>query len=149
MSRRRSCTRLDKVTAKFYRTFFNLFNYQNGLLNPHVDRSLVTVIYSSLPPANPCEPRSKLWVQDNNGRWHDGDQGAAGDDQVVVLLGEELQLAGLASDGLYPALHAVKVDPQGENLSRPHFRSDPAQIASIEPRLSAALILRHDLDSLK
>lgn len=136
-------------------TFFNLFNYKNGLLNPHVDRSLITVIYSSssppqLLPLTSTETRSALWIQDRHGTWHDGDRAAAGDDQVLVMIGEEFQEAGLvmADDDLYPALHAVKVDPKGENLARPHFRPDPAQDTSIEPRISAALILRHDLEQL-
>ena len=130
-------------------TFFNLFNYKNGLLNPHVDRSLVTVIYSSPPPPTLSEPHSRLWIQDRHGVWRDGDQEAAADDQIVVMIGEEFQDAGLAVDGLYPALHAVKVSPRGENFSRPHFRADPGQSASIEPRISAALILRHDVENLR
>ena len=131
-------------------TFFNLFNYKNGLLNAHVDRSLVTVIYSPPPPSAPSsKPRSTLWIQDRHGIWRDGDREAAADDQVVVLIGEEFQDVGLAVDGLYPALHAVKVDPREGNLARPHFRADPAQSASIEPRISAALILRHDVEYLQ
>jgi len=138
-------------------TFFNLFNYRNGLLNPHVDRSLITVIYSSPPPPPPPPPqaspvpRSSLWIQDRLGTWRDGDRAAAGDNQVLVMIGEEFEEAGLVmaeEDGLYPALHAVKVDPQGENLARPHFRPDPAQVTSVKPRISAALILRHDLEQL-
>jgi len=138
-------------------TFFNLFNYQNGLLNPHVDRSLMTVIYSSPPPpANLCQlkKRSTLWIRDRHGIWRDGDRAAAGDDQVVVMVGEELQESGIvvsaataAGGDLVPALHAVKVDPNGGNLPRPHFCPDPAQEhdATVDPRMSAALILRHDL----
>ena len=73
----------------------------------------------------------------------------AADDQVVVMVGEELpETVGTmdaAAWGLQPALHAVKVDPQAANLSRPHFRPDPAQDWSMEARVSAALILRHEV----
>jgi len=135
-------------------TFFNLFNYQNGLLNPHVDRSLLTVIYSSPPSSGTATTSSTLWIQDRHGAWHDGDRAAAKEDQVVVMVGEELAETGIAANlDLIPALHAVKVDPQGPNISRPHFRPDPAQqqatvggaVGESNYRLSAALILRHDL----
>ena len=88
----------------FAQSFFNLFNYKYGSLNAHVDRSLVTVIYSlsALPSSsislsssssvcnntetnndagvddistnnNNTTTRSKLWIQNKKGIWHDAD----------------------------------------------------------------------------
>jgi hypothetical protein len=127
----------------FSQSFFNLFNYNHGLLNPHVDRSLMTIIYSSQRRRIGDSRHSTLWIQDRYGHWRDGDEAAAKEDQVIVMTGEELSLEGAAVDldFLVPALHAVKVDPTGPNLSRPHFRPDPDNAGS---RLSAALILRHE-----
>jgi hypothetical protein len=121
----------------FSQSFFNLFNYNHGLLNPHVDRSLMTVIYSSQKRTSDDSLHSALWIQDRYGQWRDGDEAAAKEDQVIVMTGEELSL----DLDFVPALHAVKVDPTGPNLSRPHFRPDPDNMGS---RLSAALILRHE-----
>lgn len=134
----------------FAGTFFNLFNYRHGMLNPHVDRSLLTVVYSSdapaLEPQQQQQQRSKLWIENRFGTWIDGDSACCNDDQVIIMIGEELQQVGVADAlDLVPVLHAVKVDPKGPHVARPHYRPDPDQTNdSDQIRQSAALILRHD-----
>lgn len=132
----------------FSQSFFNLFNYSNGLLNPHVDRSLVTVIYSNaIEPVYTDENalRSRLWVQGRNGKWEDADVAASRDDQIIIMTGEDLGEIGATLD-LIPAPHAVKVDAAtGEHVAKSHFRPDPQQQQlTINNRLSAAFILRHE-----
>lgn len=113
----------------FSHSFFNLFNYDHGSLNGHVDRSLLTVIYSTTAPDdngaldsdNDARRSSALWVKDKQGTWHNADQ-AAEPDQVIVMVGEDLERAGIASKlGLFAAEHAVRVDPFGLRIERSHF----------------------------
>eukprot|EP00578_Thalassiosira_sp_NH16_P019216 CAMPEP_0181098032 /NCGR_PEP_ID=MMETSP1071-20121207/11897_1 /TAXON_ID=35127 /ORGANISM="Thalassiosira sp., Strain NH16" /LENGTH=306 /DNA_ID=CAMNT_0023180575 /DNA_START=763 /DNA_END=1686 /DNA_ORIENTATION=- len=153
----------------FSQSFFNLFNYDHGSLNSHVDRSLLTVIYSatdaqkgiaSSSPSSPDDPptpsegnplRSALWVKDRRGTWRDADR-AVRPDQAIVMVGEDLERAGhdgtgcgIASAlGLFAAEHAVRVDPTGARIERSHFRRDPGCDDGVVNRTSAAIILRHD-----
>lgn len=132
----------------FSSSFFNLFNYDNGLLNPHVDRSLVTVLYSYKPNDTSYSEDhdehpgcSTLWIQDRNGHWRDGDRASSGANQVLVMVGDELPQ--LDDDTIRPAKHAVKVDPCGDVLPHSHFCRDP-QSPPRQNRKSVAFILRHE-----
>ena len=124
----------------FAQSFFNLFNYNYGLLNPHVDRSLVTVIYSWSQTMS-SENKTALWIQDPNGTWHNADDMTT-PSQVVIMTGEQLLEVRKRSPQYYAAPHAVKVNPEGEFLAQAHHRRDPATTPT-DNRLSAALILRH------
>lgn len=140
----------------FSQTFFNLFNYDHGSLNSHVDRSLITVIYSATPSNNDDSTtlednnlqQSALWVKDKNDVWHNADQ-AVLPNEAIIMVGEDLVEAGngvIASTlDLFAAEHAVRVDPLGERIERSHFRKDPSCSAHVRNRLSAAMILRHEL----
>lgn len=145
----------------FSQSFFNLFNYDHGSLNSHVDRSLLTVIYSTTaqddlsrasslnnpPRLENASRRSALWVKDNQGMWHDADR-IVTPDQAIVMVGEDLETAAggsIASTlGLYAAEHSVRVDPLGLRIERSHFRRDPSCAEGVRNRLSAAMILRHE-----
>mmetsp|Transcript_22819 Transcript_22819/g.40915 ORF Transcript_22819/g.40915 Transcript_22819/m.40915 type:complete len:287 (+) Transcript_22819:56-916(+) len=140
----------------FSQSFFNLFNYDHGSLNGHVDRSLLTVIYSTAPdvadttssPEKPPVRRSALWVKDRQGTWHDADR-VVRPDQALIMVGEDLERAGIAEKlQLFAAEHAVRVDPAGLRIERSHFRRDPGCTEGIGNRLSAAMILRHELEEM-
>jgi len=131
------------VGQPFSESFFNLFNYNCGLLNPHADRSLLTVI-KVRAGQNLGAKQSALWVQDPKGGWCNADT-AIGPDEVVVLVGEDTAtLSASMSMGLYAAEHAVRVDPVGEYVPHSHFRRDPATPREGN-RISAAFILRHEV----
>jgi hypothetical protein len=122
----------------FAQSFFNLFNYNHGLLNPHIDRSLVTVIYSShASHSEESISKTALWIQSPEGTWHNADD-ITTPTQVVIMTGEQLE----TNQYYYAAPHAVKVNPTGELLAQAHHRRDPVSTAT-DNRLSAALILRH------
>ena len=126
----------------FSQSFFNLFNYDSGLLNPHADRSLLTVIKVRGGRFESGQ-QSALWVCDAEGQWRDADA-AVGDDEVIVLVGEDFASLPIAAElGVYAAEHAVRVDPTGEYVSHSHFRPDPATPPEGN-RVSAAFILRHE-----
>ncbi|KAL7545442.1 hypothetical protein ACHAWF_008796 [Thalassiosira exigua] len=143
----------------FSQSFFNLFNYDHGSLNAHVDRSLLTVIYSYAPKAEAAqigtlEPppegalRSALWVKDPRGKWRNADL-SCDRDHALVLVGEDLEGVGIASAlGVVAAEHAVRVDPTGPRIERSHFQRDPACAGKGPSRRSAAMILRHEPDGL-
>jgi hypothetical protein len=149
----------SKEDDPFAQSFFNLFHYGHGLLNSHVDRSLITVIYSRSPALSLAKTndsvsisrRSRLWVQDCRGTWHDADAAACTSQKdpmhAIVMVGEDLcsTMLGNVLD-LFPAPHAVKVDAvHGEYIADSHHRPDPDQHTGISnSRLSAAMILRHD-----
>ena len=135
----------------FSQSFFNLFNYNHGSLNSHVDRSLLTIIYSKTQSQTTLDNnihRSALWVKDNNEIWHNADQ-VVTRDEAIVMVGEDLVEAGggkIASTlELFAAEHAVRVDPMGDRIERSHFRKDPSCTDGVINRLSAAMILRHEL----
>ena len=125
----------------FASSFFNLFNYDHGLLNTHKDRCLVTLAYRrrAVDPV-----ASALWVQARGGRWWSSDA-LLGERELLVLIGEELEeLSERAGCPLYAAPHAVRVDPTGPHIERAHHRPDPAT-PHHGNRISAALILSHEL----
>ena len=125
----------------FASSFFNLFNYDHGLLNTHKDRCLVTLAYRRRAAEATA---SALWIQDRGGRWWSSDA-LLGERELLVLIGEELEaLAEQAGCPLYAAPHAVRVDPTGPHLERAHHRPDPATPPRGN-RVSAALILSHEL----
>jgi hypothetical protein len=123
----------------FSQSFFNLFNYNCGLLNAHADRSLLTVI-AVRPAATAGDAQSALWVRDGAGLWRNADE-AVGEGEVVILVGEDCEALGVL--GLVAAEHAVRVDPNGDYVSQSHFRADP-EAAPKNNRISAAFILRHE-----
>ncbi len=130
----------EGVTS-FAQSFFNLFNYDSGLLNPHCDRSLLTVVKVS--PGQSNAPQSALWVKNCDGDWTNADNAAA-ENAVLIMIGEDCEaIPAINNLGLYGAEHAVRVDPAGDYLAHSHFRPDPAT-PQAGNRRSAAFILRHD-----
>jgi len=125
----------------FSTSFLNIFNYDHGLLNTHRDRCLVTAISVNQNRAVDA-PKSALWVKGREGEWVNTDA-LVGDNEVVILVGEELQkLAESLNVPVWAAEHCIRVDPHGPNLERAHHRSDPAT-PKTGNRLSAALVLSH------
>jgi hypothetical protein len=125
----------------FHPSFFNLFNYDHGALNSHLDRSLLTII--KVRPRVISE-RSSLWVANRSGRWTNGDRvvSEGGKRAVIVMIGEDGARLPFAADaGLYPAEHCVRLNPEGMYIERSHHRHDP-EAHPTENRLSAAFILR-------
>ena len=126
----------------FQDSFFNLFNYDRGLLNAHVDRSLLTIIKVQQPPDDGAA-HSALWVRGPDDQWRDADA-AVQADEVLVLVGEDCaELPCAQTLGVHAAEHAVRVDPNGEYVSHSHFRPDPGSMPE-QNRRSAAFILRHE-----
>lgn len=98
--------------SAFDASFFNLFNYDYGSLNSHVDRGLITVVYGfSGTPLNGHDarvseetasvdnqqPRSRLWLRDAAasdlsapGAWVDAEV-ECGTDGVILFAGEQLE----------------------------------------------------------
>ena len=54
--------------------FFNIFDYDHGLLNAHKDRYLVTTIFADSNPET-AHQRSVLWVKDRSQTWRNVDAG--------------------------------------------------------------------------
>jgi hypothetical protein len=126
----------------FSQSFFNLFNYDHGLLNPHFDRSLVTVI-KTLGGQNDDHPQTALWVKSSAGHWSNADR-VVRHDEVVIMIGQDCETLSFMADlGLYAAEHAVRVNPAGEYIAHSHFRRDPSTPSKFN-RTSAAFILRHE-----
>ena len=123
----------------FAPTFFNIFNYDHGMLNEHKDRGLVTAIYIA-PNPNRSSDVSQLWVGRSEDDWVAMDALVDGG-QLVVFVGEELEDIGnqLGLDFL-AVNHSVRVAPKGEYVSHSHERRDPDAPASGN-RKSAALVL--------
>ena len=126
----------------FGQSFFNLFNYNHGLLNPHFDRSLLTVI-KAMPGTNDKGTQSALWIRAQNGTWTNADE-AVESDEVIIMIGEDCEGLSFAKQlSLYAAEHAVRVNPTGEYIAHSHFQPDPDTPRQLNRR-SAAFILRHD-----
>lgn len=126
----------------FSQSFFNLFNYDGGALNPHVDRSLLTVIRVR-PGQNEGKNQSTLWVEGTDGVWRNADQEVDIED-VLILIGEDCEAIRSIQDlNLRAASHSVRVDPCGGYIPHSHFRPDP-QTPTNHNRKSAAFILRHE-----
>ena len=126
-------------TAPFSSSFFNVFDYDHGLLNVHKDRYLITAIFADSDPKT-ASTRSALWVRAAHGGWTNVDQELGAND-VVFMIGEELEhLLSGHENSLYAAEHCIRVDPNGEFLARAHFRADPASTRTGN-RLSTAFIL--------
>ena len=123
----------------FASSFFNIFDYDHGLLNAHKDRYLVTTIFADSNPET-AHQRSVLWVKDRSQTWRNVDAGLQ-PNEVVFMIGEELEaiLHEVGGD-YYAADHCIRVDPDGEYLERAHFRRDPASLVTGN-RLSTAFIL--------
>ena len=126
----------------FAQSFFNLFNYNQGLLNPHYDRSLMTIV-KVRAGGNLQDNQTSLWAKSNTGEWTNVDR-TVGPDEVVVMIGQESEALSFArASNLYAAEHAVRVEPKGEYIPHSHFQRDP-QTPTQRNRVSAAFILRHD-----
>lgn len=121
----------------FDESFFNLFNYDHGSLNAHVDRGLITVVYGFTGEDDGQQPKSQLWLRDvATDRWREA-EAVCGEDSALLFAGEKLeQMTG----GTVKAVeHAVRVVPDGEFLAHSHFTRDPAA-RTTGNRLSAAMI---------
>ena len=126
----------------FGQSFFNLFNYNEGLLNPHYDRSLMTVI-KVRPGQNEESSQTALWAKNATDEWTNVDL-SVGVNDVVVMIGEDAEgLAFATRHGIYAAEHAVRVTPDGEYIPHSHFQRDPRTPIN-KNRVSAAFILRHE-----
>lgn len=129
----------SSADAPFAHTFFNIFNYDHGMLNEHKDRGLVTAIYIS-PNKSGSQSVSQLWVGRGGNDWVAMDALVDGG-QFVVFVGEELEAMGKQVGLDFLAVeHSVRVAPQGEYVSHSHQRRDPDAQASGN-RKSAALVL--------
>lgn len=135
----------------YHPTFFNLFNYDNGALNIHKDRGLVTVIHID-PPEHLSGEASSIWIKGSDQQWRSGDaiiSEAKIDTRdkvyILMLVGEEGEVLFTEHNinGLYAAEHSVRVHPEGEYIEYSHHQRDP-QSRSTMNRLSAALILRRN-----
>jgi hypothetical protein len=124
----------------FSTSFFNLFNYQYGLLNVHKDRCLMTAIYTDPPPPTmlATERRSALWVKASDGQWENVDD-TLNYGEIIFLVGEDME----DITGVHAADHCIRVDPTGPNISRSHFRCDPDSTSKTH-RASAAFILSEE-----
>ena len=159
---------IPKATV-FDESFFNLFNYDHGSLNPHVDRGLITIVYGFSggreggvvmdegggdPEPEPAAT-SRLWVRDlSTGRWRDaeaacaregahvdgGGGGSGSSDRALLFAGERLEQ--LTAGKVRAVEHCVRVDPDGAFLNRSHHTRDPAAAATGN-RLSAAMIFSY------
>lgn len=132
----------------FGQSFFNLFNYDGGALNPHVDRSLLTVIRVQ-PGRNESGQQSALWVEGVDEVWRNADSDVTPAD-VLILIGEDCEaIPSIQEYPLKAAAHSVRVDPDGAYIPHSHFRPDPDTPVT-HNRKSAAFILRHEpLDASK
>jgi hypothetical protein len=116
------------IASAFDASFFNLFNYDYGSLNSHVDRGLITVVYGfsgtimnghdahateETPSLDYQQPRSRLWLRNaaaNDltapGAWVDAEV-ECGTDGLLLLAGEQL---GALTGRRVPAIeHCVRV----------------------------------------
>ena len=125
----------------FDQSFFNVFNYNHGTLNPHVDRGLITLVYGYNENRSGA---SQLWLLDlETNMWVEAEEvceahdAGNGDDCVLLFAGEQLER--LTGGRVRAVEHCVRVDPEGEFLNRSHFTRDP-EAAPIGNRLSAAMI---------
>ena len=123
----------------FSTSFFNIFNYDHGLLNAHRDRCLVTAIFVNQQRQG-SGAKSALWIKGSDGSWSNTDALVA-DNEVVILLGEEFQeLAKSVGLPFWAAEHCIRVDPHGPAIARAHHRPDPDTL-KIGNRISAAFVL--------
>jgi hypothetical protein len=121
-------------------SFFNVFNYKEGMLNLHKDRGLLTVIAS----ARPDPTGVSLWVRSPTGSFNSMDDSITNKSIVAILLGEDAEQLS-ACQGLYAAEHAVRVNPLGDFVCHSHFRADPDTPIADNPvhRTSVAMILQN------
>ena len=128
-------------TQAFSQSFL-ICSTTTAVLNPHVDRSLMTVIRVQ-PGENVGAHQSALWVEGADGLWRNADQDV-GPQDVLILIGEDCErIPGIQQQGLKAAAHSVRVDPHGDYIAHSHFRADP-DTPTTHNRKSAAFILRHE-----
>lgn len=118
---------------------FNIFNYDYGCLNAHLDRGVLTVVYScssagaSSKDAEQAPSRLCLRVPRPDGDGHEWLSPEPG--QLLLWAGE-----GLGVDGIEAIDHCVRVDPLGEYIEHSHSTPDPAAPATGN-RQSVAFVL--------
>lgn len=133
--------------SAFDQSFFNVFNYDHGTLNAHVDRGLLTVV-TGYTKNSQHETSSRLWIRDlHTRRWIDAEAECArhsantiGDNCDYALLFGGEQLERLTGGRVSAIEHCVRVDPDGVFLNRSHHTRDPAAQSATGNRLSAAMI---------
>ena len=129
----------SSVKAPFAHTFFNIFNYDHGMLNEHKDRGVVTAIYIE-PGRLDTEAVSQLWVGRGDDDWVAMDS-LVKHGQLVIFVGEELEaMAQEVGLDLLAVNHCVRVEPRGDYVSYSHSRRDPDTLPEGNRR-SAALVL--------
>lgn len=118
-------------------SFFNIFNYDKGCLNSHVDRGVLTVVYGIQGEVR--GEHARLWLklpsqraseEADAHRWFAPEPG-----QLLLWGGEGLDVQDI------PIIeHCVRVDPYGRYIEHSHVTRDPAA----QPhgnRVSIALVL--------
>ena len=129
----------SSTDAPFGHTFFNIFNYDHGMLNEHKDRGVVTAIYIE-PGRLDTEAVSQLWVGRSEDDWVAMDS-LVERGQLVIFVGEELEaMAHEVGLDLLAVNHCVRVEPRGDYVSYSHSRRDPDALP-VGNRRSAALVL--------
>ena len=143
---------LGDETNPYRASFFNLFNYDHGCLNAHLDRGLFTLNYAV--PTSPealhsgRQDRSTLWLKSYPSSMPEScsssssSEGWVAADAIVgpldalLFVGEQLSQFHPAAS---PGLHSVRVHPDGPHLSYSHARPDPAASPG-RNRLSMAMV---------
>ena len=98
--------------SPFDASFFNLFNYDYGSLNAHVDRGLLTVVYGFSGTNVEETLRSKLWLREKSAQdstenmWVDAEV-ECGPDEVLLFAGEQLEK--LTKGRIQAIEHCVRV----------------------------------------
>uniref|UniRef100_A0A7S3B0A2 Isopenicillin N synthase-like Fe(2+) 2OG dioxygenase domain-containing protein n=1 Tax=Haptolina ericina TaxID=156174 RepID=A0A7S3B0A2_9EUKA len=125
-------------------SFASIFNFDQGFLNPHRDRGLLTLIYGrpcGSPHIRPTDT-VRLWGCEPGGAWFALDACVPDDDHLLVLAGEQLERL---SDSVCPAItHACRVDPQAERISMLHHGPHPGA-RSRGNRQSMAFVLQEQV----
>ena len=99
-------------------SFANIFNYNHGFLNAHLDRGLLTAVFGQTEHTTKRqrEPTVGLWCQRlSTGEWVNLSE-RTGEHDIVIFVGEQLEHA---TKGAFKAVkHASVVDPNNAGTSR-------------------------------
>ena len=130
----------------YHPTFINMFNYDHGSLNAHLDRGLITLNYA-FPMQNNSKSRgdtSRLWLRNYEEEEEERGAGAWICAEDTLEAGEALLFVGEQLSRFLPLLrpgyHAVRCDPLGDRLVSSHKQRDP-QSSSENNRLSMAMVM--------
>lgn len=122
----------------FSGSFFNIFNYDYGLLNHHKDRYLVTVVTVHQP--SDVEGRTVLWANSPTLGWVNIDAHMAPGD-VAIFTGEDFEVLSESLGARQEAvLHCTRVDPTGDRLPKYDDQPDPSTPPTGN-RISMAFVL--------